>query len=263
MAQGLLVDVPHLAREIELARDRAEGVDVAPRLGRRPHGPARVMEDAVAVAAEDVGLLDESSGGQHDVGELGRLGEEELVHDEEEIVSREARADAARVRHGHGRVVAPHERSSETPGLELATELDVPDRLRGRARRTEVGPLDHTGRETEMFGALVVQAIRGSEHRGEGAHGAHASSAVAPARETDARLHERSLRTRERESELANRFRRETRDGSRSGELVARAHVALEFFRSRALAPEVFAVRSTALVRQAREREREHRIGSG
>ncbi len=68
------------------------------------HGRGRLdqlgaeQDVVVAAAAIEVVVLDEHGGGQDDVGELGRVGHELLVHGDEQVVARESRASPAAAR---------------------------------------------------------------------------------------------------------------------------------------------------------------------
>ncbi len=70
----------------------AEEPDVGARFAGRLDGLLRELHKVVAVGALNVGVLEEGGGGQHVVGVVGGVGEEELVDDGEEIGAREAAA---------------------------------------------------------------------------------------------------------------------------------------------------------------------------
>ena len=66
------------------------------RLAERRDGRAVEAQVEVAVGLVDVVLLERRGRGQHDVGVVDGVGLEELVHDGEQVLAREARRAPAR-----------------------------------------------------------------------------------------------------------------------------------------------------------------------
>ena len=153
----------------------------------------RELEDAVAVAPVEVGLLGQGRRGQHQVREGGGLGVRELVDHDEAPRIRQGPPHARAVRADGRRVVAVNEDGPEPAALELQPEGRVGQHPPLGPRGALVRPRHARVVEAEVIAALEVQAVRVPEHRGQGADRAHGRAAVAPARKADAGLDQRAL----------------------------------------------------------------------
>ena len=121
----------------EALRQAADDVVVGARLGMGLDHLARHLQEGVAAGGVDVVMLEERRRRQHDVGHGGGLGQELLVHADEEIVARQAVAHFVRFRRHDHRVGVLHQhRRHRRPVAEIAPVAGQ-DRRRcatGRAR---------------------------------------------------------------------------------------------------------------------------------
>ena len=141
---------------------------VRARLARRVEHLAADLHAPVGVRVGAL-LLEERGGGQHDVGELGRLGEEDVLHDEE-LERGERLADLVDVRVREERVLAHHvhpahaalERAADDLGdgqARLGVELAAPRRAELLVRGRVVDALvvgEHHRDQARVGGALHV-----------------------------------------------------------------------------------------------------------
>ena len=135
----------------EPARELVDDLDVVARLARRVERLAHALHAALARGHRSLGLAERRRGGQHDVGELRRLRQEEVLHDE--MVEPFEQADRALlVGFALRRVLADHvdrreravlhrlEHAGEVQADRSGRSVVVPRRLRsarGRRRRRE------------------------------------------------------------------------------------------------------------------------------
>ena len=124
-----------------------EDVEVAPGLTRRLDGLLGQVDRAVDVG-EAAGLLAPSRGRQDDVGELGGLGEEQVLHDHEALVAAQDPTDARGLRHRHRGVGGRDPQEPDRPGLGVGEDLHRmggrrPVRDRHRLDVPRIGELLH------------------------------------------------------------------------------------------------------------------------
>ena len=93
--------------------DLREHVGVQPRPRRPLHGLAHALHAALGVRERAL-LLRVAAAGQHEVGQLRRLGEEQVLH-HEEVERRERPQHVPRVRVGAHRVLAEQEQPAHAP----------------------------------------------------------------------------------------------------------------------------------------------------
>ena len=112
LARDVLVGVAEARLGESHARCQpAEHFGVGQRFAQRRDRRVVGQRVQVAVRAVDVDLLELRRGGQQDVGEVGGIGLEDLVHDAEQVLAREARAHLARLRRDRDRIASCRRRS--------------------------------------------------------------------------------------------------------------------------------------------------------
>ena len=158
----------------------------------------------VAAAAIDVVVLEEHGGRQHDVGELGRVGHELLVHAGEEVVAQKPllhqpllRRDVHRIgvldqhrryrRAAMERIRSVHQHRPDARMVEVA-DIGV---AQPRALEQALVELEDAGVRVKGAAALILPA---AGHRGDRQRGVHVDRTVALAGEAIAEAEESALR---------------------------------------------------------------------
>ena len=187
----------------------------------------------VAVRRVDVDLLELRRRGQQDVGVVGGVGLEDLVHDAEEVLACEARRDLAPTPARRRPDSSCRRRSRESADRFASSSASPIARHVDRSRRAadEVGALER--RDIDRIGARRRQqraagriAPRADQRRqaGDGAHGvAAAGMALHAVVDADRRRPGRAVVARQRDHRLGRQCRRccATRSGGYSAARVA------------------------------------------